>query len=209
MGCVQMTVAYEVARREERRKPRGRKNAATANWSDDRCDRLRELWASGASCRQIAIELGGGVTRNAVIGKVRRMDLPQRLHVSSKTNVRYGKKQARPTPSKPKKGTFMPGLGLPVLPEAEPGDMEALKGNAWAALSNSTPRPLLAVAKDNGCRWPIGEDRPYLFCGEPIHKGSYCAAHAAVAFRPIERKVRAPKPVGKFKDSRILDMEDA
>ena len=200
-------MSYEVARREERRS--GRKNAATANWTEERCDRLRDLWASGASCRQIAIELGEGVTRNAVIGKVRRLELPQRLHVSPRTNARYRKGHAKPAFNKPKKGTFRPGLQLPVLPEAEPGDMEALLGNAWAALPNSMPRPLLAVAKDNGCRWPIGEDRPYLFCGEPIHKGSYCAAHAAVAFRPIERKVRAPKPVGKFRDSRILDLEDA
>ena len=43
-------------------------------WTDERVQRLRDLWAAGQSASQIAGDLGG-VTRNAVIGKVHRLGL--------------------------------------------------------------------------------------------------------------------------------------
>src|SRR5665213_3160285 len=48
-----------------------------ANWSDDRVEQLKTLWTEGLSCSQIARALGG-VTRNAVIGKVTRLGLARR-----------------------------------------------------------------------------------------------------------------------------------
>jgi GcrA cell cycle regulator len=53
------------------------------SWTDERIDRLTEMWASGMTASQIADELGG-VSRNAVIGKAHRLGL-----------------QARPSPVKP------------------------------------------------------------------------------------------------------------
>lgn len=47
-------------------------------WTDERVDKLRELWDKGLSASQIAKELGEGVTRNAVIGKAHRMGLASR-----------------------------------------------------------------------------------------------------------------------------------
>ena len=41
-------------------------------WTDDRVEVLKKLWAEGLSASQIAARLGG-VTRNAVIGKVHRL----------------------------------------------------------------------------------------------------------------------------------------
>ena len=41
-------------------------------WTPDRTERLKALWAEGRSSSQIAKELGG-LTRNAVIGKVKRL----------------------------------------------------------------------------------------------------------------------------------------
>ena len=43
-------------------------------WTDDRVELLKKLWAEGLSASQIANRLGG-VTRNAVIGKVHRLGL--------------------------------------------------------------------------------------------------------------------------------------
>ena len=48
-----------------------------ANWSDDRVEQLKTLWTEGLSASQIARALGG-VTRNAVIGKVHRLGLAGR-----------------------------------------------------------------------------------------------------------------------------------
>lgn len=47
-------------------------------WTDERVAFLKERWADGATVTQIAAEIGGGVTRNAVIGKVHRIKLSQR-----------------------------------------------------------------------------------------------------------------------------------
>ena len=48
-------------------------------WTDERVESLKKLWQDGLSASQIAKQLGG-VTRNAVIGKVHRLNLPERLH---------------------------------------------------------------------------------------------------------------------------------
>ena len=53
------------------------------SWTDERIERLKELWTQGMTASQIADELGG-VSRNAVIGKAHRLGL-----------------QARPSPVKP------------------------------------------------------------------------------------------------------------
>jgi GcrA cell cycle regulator len=47
------------------------------SWTDERIERLKKMWANGATASQIADELGG-VSRNAVIGKAHRLGLEQR-----------------------------------------------------------------------------------------------------------------------------------
>jgi len=47
------------------------------SWSDERVEKLKKMWSEGQSASQIAKELGG-VTRNAVIGKVHRLGLSNR-----------------------------------------------------------------------------------------------------------------------------------
>ena len=47
-------------------------------WTDERVKKLTLLWKSGHSASKIAIELGEGVSRNAVIGKIHRLGLSER-----------------------------------------------------------------------------------------------------------------------------------
>ncbi len=61
------------------------------NWTDERVELLKKLWADGLSASQIAAELGG-VTRNAVIGKVHRLGLSGR----AKAPPRRCRASARP-----------------------------------------------------------------------------------------------------------------
>src|SRR5581483_8070971 len=49
----------------------------TMGWTDERVELLKKLWSDGLSASQIAAELGG-ITRNAVIGKVHRLGLSGR-----------------------------------------------------------------------------------------------------------------------------------
>ena len=59
----------------------GRNTSET--WTEDRVEVLKKLWADGLSASQIAGEIGGGVTRNAVIGKVHRLKLAARAKPAS------------------------------------------------------------------------------------------------------------------------------
>lgn len=52
------------------------------NWTDERVEQLKKLWAEGLSASQIAAQLGG-VSRNAVIGKVHRLKLSGRGKTTS------------------------------------------------------------------------------------------------------------------------------
>ena len=66
------------------------------NWTDERVEKLKRLWAEGLSASQIAAQLGG-VSRNAVIGKVHRLNLPGRAKAGGSTGAsRSAKRPAAP-----------------------------------------------------------------------------------------------------------------
>lgn len=74
------------------------------NWTDERVERLKKLWAEGLSASQIAAQLGG-VSRNAVIGKVHRLNLPGRAKSGGTVAARAPKRVAT---SAPRQQTFTP-----------------------------------------------------------------------------------------------------
>ena len=63
------------------------------SWNDERVELLKKLWGEGLSASQIAGELGG-ITRNAVIGKVHRLGLSGRA--KSPAVAARPRKTARP-----------------------------------------------------------------------------------------------------------------
>ena len=71
-----------------------------ANWTEERVDRLKKLWSEGLSASQIAAQLGG-VSRNAVIGKVHRLNLPGRAKAGGATSARSQKRASIPTQTRP------------------------------------------------------------------------------------------------------------
>lgn len=77
------------------------------SWTDERIERLKNMWAKGATASQIAEELGG-VSRNAVIGKAHRLGLEQRPSPVKPGEEKEVKKAAAPAAT-PK----------PVAPKAE------------------------------------------------------------------------------------------
>ena len=64
------------------------------SWTDERVETLKRMWNEGQSASQIAKELGG-VTRNAVIGKVHRLGLSGRTKAPSPGPVEPGGRQGR------------------------------------------------------------------------------------------------------------------
>ncbi len=166
---------------------------STSTWTDDRVEQLKRLWADGLSASQIAKQMGG-VTRNAVIGKVHRLGLSGRATPARPRTP--GSKIARPRPSAPsapryankaqarpatnKKPTTNPSQ-LPRLKEPETTHVEIPKDG---------PRTVLALSA-RMCKWPIGDptSKEFRFCGRKTDScGPYCEAHAKVAYQPSARK---------------------
>ena len=79
------------------------------SWTDERVEKLKELWNEGMSASQIAKTLGG-VTRNAVIGKVHRLGLSNRATAGAATKEKAAKADAAPKPKAAK----------PAAPKAAP-----------------------------------------------------------------------------------------
>lgn len=68
-----------------------------------------------------------------------------------------------------------------VAPRVTPADRKILKGAAWKPLPGTEPVSMVDLEHDM-CRWPIGVDRPYLFCGSATESGkSYCPTHGEMA----------------------------
>src|SRR5258705_9690362 len=65
------------------------------SWNDERVETLKRLWAEGLSASQIATELGG-ITRNAVIGKVHRLGLSGRPKSPNTASPRPRKTRTHP-----------------------------------------------------------------------------------------------------------------
>jgi GcrA cell cycle regulator len=76
------------------------------SWTEERIDRLKKMWADGATASQIADELGG-VSRNAVIGKAHRLGLEQRPS------------PVKPGEEKEKKAAPAPAAAAKPAPRAE------------------------------------------------------------------------------------------
>ncbi|UWQ92776.1 GcrA family cell cycle regulator [Aliisedimentitalea scapharcae] len=69
------------------------------SWTDERVELLKKMWGEGQSASQIAKELGG-VTRNAVIGKVHRLGLSNRT--TSASAAKAAEPKEKPAPAAPK-----------------------------------------------------------------------------------------------------------
>lgn len=99
------------------------------SWSDERVEKLKKMWAEGQSASQIAKELGG-VTRNAVIGKVHRLGLSNRNGSGGGTTTEAAPKP-KPAAAKPR-GKAKPAA-KPAQPKPEPKPEMAEEETAEAA----------------------------------------------------------------------------
>ncbi len=139
------------------------------NWTDERVEQLKGLWNEGLSASQIARALGG-VSRNAVIGKVHRLGLAGRALPAKIDRPRAQRRTAIHNAAPP-----------PEIIEEEPIKLE--DGNFATVLTIS----------DRMCRWPIGDpsESEFHFCGRKPRTGSpYCEAHARKAYQPQQLKAR-------------------
>src|SRR3954464_7351346 len=111
-----------------------------------------------------------GTTRNGIIGKVHRLKLSGRVRVA---NPEGHKRTYSPRPRKPKPAALVPEVPNPDA--ALPPDQ-----SSFAVTFEELRNP--------HCRWPIGEQRPFKYCGAPhVEGGSFCRRHHAIAYQPAVR----------------------
>ena len=144
------------------------------SWSQEKEEKLRDLWKKGHSASQIASMLGD-TTRNAVIGKAHRLNLEARM-TSKKKQVAAGKQKNSSlkeykTQKLGRKARFKALLLDKNFEEENPLKLEELT--------------------DKTCRWPIGHphEENFYFCGrQSMEKLPYCKLHVLYAFQPKNAK---------------------
>lgn len=162
------------------------------NWNDERVDLLRKLWAEGLSASQIAAQLGG-VSRNAVIGKVHRLGLSGRMKAARPTTPRPRK--ARRPSMPPRLSTRILGnTALKVEPQivAEPRPVRVLAPVEELFIPPEERRTILSLT-EHTCKWPIGDPGTsgFYFCGRHSPGSTpYCEHHTQMAYQPATDRRR-------------------
>ena len=164
-------------------------------WTEDRVETLKKLWSDGLSASQIAKQLGG-VTRNAVIGKVHRLGLSGRAAPSRPARRPAPRPAprpaAKPVVAKASPQSAAPSKAKPVAAEAKPAALVAPQDAA--RLPNGEYATVLTL-REGMCKWPIGDptDTEFRFCGRHSGVGNaYCEAHAQLAYQPQAKRKRKP-----------------
>lgn len=184
------------------------------SWTDERVETLKKMWNDGKSASQIAKELGG-VTRNAVIGKVHRLGLSNRTaapaaqakppkdapvaeaptqeiapdSAEAAVAAAAGKISDKAPIVPPRKPVITPGQPLPPQPSANEISAEALAN--VREVEKTSKKITLMELTERTCKWPVGDPatEDFWFCGLPTQAGKpYCEAHVSVAFQPMSSR---------------------
>lgn len=155
------------------------------DWTAEAIERLRALWAEGHSTAEIGRRMG--ISKNAVVGKAHRLNLPARPSpIRREAGVAVVPRPQpvrlpRPVPAAPR-STLPSGVPVPVpAPVVAQRTIPAPPRPVAAAVLRPFPRAAVARA----CCWPIGEPgQPgFRFCAaEALTSKPYCGEHAAVAY---------------------------
>jgi GcrA cell cycle regulator len=187
------------------------------SWTDERVEFLKTMWSEGKSASQIAKELGG-VTRNAVIGKVHRLGLSNRVGGADRpedeievsafaeapapepvpepqaeqpqaTAAGAGARPAVREPAAPAVRAKPAGQPMPPQPPGSEISPEALAN--LAEVAKKARRLTLMQLSERTCKWPVGDPATddFWFCGLQTVPGKpYCETHVAVAFQPMSTR---------------------
>lgn len=148
------------------------------DWTDDAVGTLKKLWAQGLTAAQIADDMGGGLSRSAVLGKVRRLKLKAR---QSPTTTLQERSAAGRALAAAQRGTKPIGRPRKITVdtsafEADPLPEEELGNDVTSFLGVTRDKYRLS----QHCSYGLGDPRAanFRFCGDPLHAGSHwCERH--------------------------------
>lgn len=159
-------------------------------WTDERIATMAKLWMDGLSASEVARQLGG-VSRNAVIGKLHRLGFSGRCAPANPQFARYTGQRLRtltraPRLPQPKKVASKPPR--PQLPYHAPTRARRTTNEPY--VEQLTPTATGMTLEQSMCRWPIGEpgEMDFGFCGRVVAASDrshrYCETHHQASLPP-------------------------
>lgn len=166
-------------------------------WTEERVEVLKKLWTEGLSASQIALELGG-VTRNAVIGKVHRLGLSGRGKTSNTVSrTRQPRNSTHANRMRSSGGGSIGNAALKMSPDENPEIAPAPRPVRYEELVIPiSERANIMQLNEHTCRWPIGDptDEDFHYCGRKSEDGvPYCSHHRRIAYQPASDRRREKK----------------
>lgn len=156
------------------------RNTTSIDWTEDRINRLKALWAEGTSSGTIAAEMG--ITRNAVIGKINRLKLPKRGN-QGQHNTTVQRTNARNQREHGNKGA---PKAAAIVRKAEVRQAVSEDPRSFGDMPDGRRLYRLEELVAHSCRWPFGNpgEPNFGFCGHQVAPSRpYCHDHCRKSYQ--------------------------